>query len=69
MKAVGDRELAADCAAHARMFFNSSFSLSPTDAMAEELRRDNSRMAGMIIVGDAARFEESWRLLLLWKRD
>lgn len=67
-KTVGDRELAADCAAHARMFFNSpdlglstaapgTFSVNPTDRMVEELRRDYGRMSGMII-GDAPRFEE-----------
>ncbi|MEP6508019.1 MAG: nucleotidyl transferase AbiEii/AbiGii toxin family protein, partial [Gemmatimonadales bacterium] len=67
-KAAADHELAADCAAHARMFFNSpdlgletatpgTFSLSPTHAMAEELRRDYTRMVGMII-GEAPRFED-----------
>ncbi len=67
-KAVEDRALAADCTAHARMFFNSSdlalesampgtLSLRPTDAMMEELRRDYGRMTGMII-GPAPRFEE-----------
>ena len=67
-KTVGDQELAADCAAHARMFFNSpdlglsaaapgTFTLSPIGGMAEELRRDYGRMTGMII-GDAPRFEE-----------
>ena len=67
-KTVGDRELAADCAAHARMFFNSpdlglstaapgGFSLNPISGMAEELRRDYGRMTGMII-GDAPRFED-----------
>ena len=67
-KAVGDRKLAADCAAHARMFFNSpdldlesatprTFSLSPTEGMADELRRDYGRMAGMII-GPAPKFED-----------
>ena len=50
------------------MFFNSpdlglgtaapgTFSLSPNGAMAEELRRDYGRMAGMII-GDPPRFED-----------
>jgi hypothetical protein len=67
-KTVGDRGLAADCAAHARMFFNSpdlglgtaapgTFSLNPISGMAEELRRDYGRMTGMII-GDAPRFED-----------
>ena len=65
---VGDLELAADCAAHARMFFNSpdlglskatpgTFSLSPIAGMADDLRRDYGRMTGMII-GDAPRFED-----------
>jgi hypothetical protein len=60
VRAVADRELGADCVAHARMFFNSpdlgldrptagTFSLSPTDAMFGELRRDYARMTGMII--------------------
>jgi len=50
------------------MFFNSpdlgldraapgSFSLTPTNEMIEDLRRDYSRMAGMII-GDAPEFDE-----------
>jgi len=67
-RAAGDRTLAADCTAHARMFFNSpdlgldtathgTFSLSPIDSMAEELRRDYGRMVGMII-GPAPGFEE-----------
>ena len=67
-KTVGDLELAADCAAHARMFFNGpdlglskatpgTFSLSPIAGMAEDLRRDYGRMTGMII-GDAPRFED-----------
>jgi hypothetical protein len=67
-RAVGDRALAADCAAHARMFFNNpdlgldraaagTFSLTPTDGMVDELRRDYGRMAGMII-GDPPAFEE-----------
>ena len=59
-RAVADRALGADCAAHARMFFNSpdlgldraapgGFSLAPTDQMLADLRRDYVRMAGMII--------------------
>ena len=67
-KTVGDLELATDCAAHARMFFNSpdlglskatpgTFSLSPIAGMADDLRRDYGRMTGMII-GDAPRFED-----------
>lgn len=67
-KAVGDRGLAADCVAHARMFFNSpdldlesaapgTLALSPVEGMAGELRRDYGRMAGMII-GAAPSFED-----------
>jgi hypothetical protein len=68
MRAVADRELAADCAAHACMFFNSpdlgldtarrgTFSLRPTAGMAEELRRDYHRMSGMVI-GPVPEFED-----------
>jgi hypothetical protein len=67
-RAVADRALGADCVAHARMFFNSpdlgldhavpgKFSLMPTDEMIEDLRRDYSLMAGMII-GDPPEFDE-----------
>ena len=67
-RAVADRSLGADCVAHARMFFNSpdlgldraapgTFSLTPTDEMLEDLRRDYGRMTGMII-GDAPKFNE-----------
>jgi hypothetical protein len=67
-RAVTDRALGVDCATHARMFFNSpdlgldradsgTFSLMPTDEMIEDLRRDYSRMAGMII-GDPPEFDE-----------
>ena len=67
-QAVADRALGVDCVAHARMFFNSpdlgldhavpgTFSLMPTDEMIEDLRRDYSRMAGMII-GDPPKFDE-----------
>lgn len=67
-RAVADRALGMDCVAHARMFFNSPdlgldranfgiFSLMPTNAMIEDLRRDYSRMAGMII-GDPPEFDE-----------
>jgi len=59
-RAVADRVLGADCVSHARMFFNSpdlslnraapgTFSLSVTEAMLADLRRDYTRMAGMII--------------------
>lgn len=68
LNAVGDHALAADCTAHARMFFNSpdlaletakpgTYSLRPSDPMIEDLRRDYGRMAGMII-GQAPRFED-----------
>jgi hypothetical protein len=67
-RAVADRELGADCVAHARMFFNSpdlgldraaprTFSLSATDMMFGELRRDYARMTGMII-GAPPEFDE-----------
>lgn len=67
-RAVADRALSVDCVAHARMFFDSpdlgldravpgTFSLMPADEMIEDLRRDYSRMAGMII-GDAPEFDE-----------
>jgi hypothetical protein len=67
-RAVTDWALAANCAGHARMFFNSpdlglnsaapgTFSLTPTEPMIEDLRRDYARMAGMI-VGDAPEFDE-----------
>ena len=67
-RVAGDRTLAADCAAHARMFFNNpslgldtaahgNFSLTPIGGMAEELRRDYGRMAGMV-VGLAPGFED-----------
>ena len=59
-RAVADRTLAADCVAHALMFFNSpdlgldravpgTYSLSATETMLEHLRRDYARMGGMII--------------------
>jgi Nucleotidyl transferase AbiEii toxin, Type IV TA system len=67
-RAVADRALGVDCVAHARMFFNSpdlgldradpgTFSLIPAEEMIEDLRRDYSRMAGMII-GDPPEFDE-----------
>jgi len=54
-----DRELAADCATHARLFFGSpdlgldsatagSFTLTPDTAMHEALGRDYAAMTGMI---------------------
>jgi len=59
-RAISDDALGADCVAHARMFFNSPdlgldravpgrFALKATNPMLEDLRRDYSRMAGMII--------------------
>jgi hypothetical protein len=68
LRAVADRGIGADCVAHARMFFNSpdlglnravpgTFSLSVTDAMLGDLRRDYTRMAGMII-GAAPDFDQ-----------
>jgi hypothetical protein len=67
-RAVADRVLGVDCVAHARMFFNSpdlgldragpgTFSLMPAEQMIEDLRRDYSRMAGMII-GDPPEFDD-----------
>ena len=67
-RAVADRALGEDCVAHACMFFNSpdlgldgaapgTFSLSATEAMLGELRRDYARMTGMII-GAPPEFEE-----------
>lgn len=57
--AVKDRELARDCARHARMFFNRPdlnldaavdgiFTPAPSDAMLYELERDYTNMQGMI---------------------
>ncbi len=67
-RAIANRALGADCVAHARMFFNSPdlgldratpgvYSLTPSDQMIEDLRRDYGRMAGMII-GDPPGFDE-----------
>jgi hypothetical protein len=67
-RAVADRALGVDCVAHARMFFNSPdlgldhadpgrFSVMPADEMIEDLHRDYSRMAGMII-GDPPEFDD-----------
>lgn len=67
-RAVEDRALGADCVAHARMFFNSPdlgldravpgmFSLTATDGMLGDLRRDYIRMTGMII-GPPPEFDE-----------
>ncbi|MBZ9646289.1 nucleotidyl transferase AbiEii/AbiGii toxin family protein [Sphingobium sp. 3R8] len=65
--AMANPELGRDCVAHARMFFNSrdldlahaepgSFSMTPTDAMIADLRRDYGAMAGMIF-GDVPDFD------------
>jgi hypothetical protein len=67
-RAIADAALGMDCAAHARMFFNSpdlcldravpgKFSLRPTDQMLADLRRDYARMAGMII-GEPPEFDQ-----------
>lgn len=65
--AIADTPLAADCIAHARMFFNrpdydlagagpGSFVLAPHDAMIDQLRVDYRAMQGMIF-GDPPDFE------------
>ena len=65
---MADRQLAAECVRHARMFFNrppfnldtatpGSFALTPVDKMREALRRDYDAMAGMII-GPVPAFED-----------
>lgn len=67
-KALKDRELGADCVAHARMFFNRpafdlatatppTFSLRPEGEMLDDLRRDYRAMSGMIF-GEAPAFDE-----------
>lgn len=67
-EAVADRDLAVDCARHARMFFNSpdfdleravpgTLTLAPSDAMLEALERDYRAMSGMIM-GTAPPFQE-----------
>jgi hypothetical protein len=56
---LADRDLARDCAQHARLFFGSAdlgldaaahgtFTLAPSDAMREALTRDYEAMGGMI---------------------
>lgn len=66
-QALKDRELGADCVAHARMFFNRpdfdlatatppTFSIRPEGKMLDDLRRDYRAMAGMIF-GEAPAFE------------
>ena len=67
-RALADRELAGDCARHARVFFGSpdlgldmacrgAFTLAPTENMLDDLAADYNRMGGMII-GEIPRFEE-----------
>jgi hypothetical protein len=67
-KALGDRNMAADCVQHARMFFYrrelglesaepGSFALSPHDGMIDALRRDYGAMSTMIF-GDVPAFED-----------
>jgi hypothetical protein len=67
-RAIEERELALDCARHARMFFGrpdldlkaavpGRFALCPVPGMMEALQRDYTRMAGMII-GAAPAFED-----------
>jgi Nucleotidyl transferase AbiEii toxin, Type IV TA system len=66
--AEADRQLAEDCARHARMFFNTpdfdldqaapgTLSLAPSDPMREALQRDYDAMIGMIM-GPAPAFTE-----------
>ncbi|WP_255308801.1 nucleotidyl transferase AbiEii/AbiGii toxin family protein [Sphingobium fuliginis] len=66
--ALANPELGMDCVAHARMFFNSrdldlahaergSFSLTPSDGMIADLRKDYAAMAGMIF-GDVPAFDD-----------
>ncbi len=66
-KALQDRELGADCVAHARMFFNRppfdlataaapTFSIRPEGKMLDDLRRDYRAMSGMIF-GEAPAFD------------
>lgn len=66
-KALQDRELGADCVAHARMFFNRpafdlataappTFSVRPEGEMLDDLRRDYRAMSGMIF-GEAPAFD------------
>ena len=66
--ALKDRDLGADCVAHARMFFDrpdfdlasaasGSFALTPHDAMIDQLRADYRAMTGMIF-GEPPRFDD-----------
>jgi hypothetical protein len=67
-EAVADRELARDCARHARMFFNrpdlnldaavaGNFTPAPSDAMLSALERDYTNMLGMIF-GEIPQFSD-----------
>lgn len=67
-RAIGNLELARDCARHARMFFNSAdldlasatpgtFAIAPTPGMEKTLQRDYVAMSGMIF-GGAPSFQE-----------
>ncbi|MBI3682788.1 MAG: nucleotidyl transferase AbiEii/AbiGii toxin family protein, partial [Acidobacteria bacterium] len=67
-RALEDRSLSRDCVRHARMFFDradfdlasaipGTLVLSPSLAMADFLRRDYARMAGMIM-GAVPEFDE-----------
>ena len=66
--ALADQDLGADCARHARMFFDrpdydlasavpGSFAIAPTEAMVEALGRDYANTTPMIF-GAAPAFEE-----------
>lgn len=66
LQGLSNRELGADCVAHARMFFNRPdfdlatavapmFSVVPEGEMLDDLRRDYQAMTGMIF-GDAPAF-------------
>ena len=78
-RASGDRALAEDCAAHARMFFNSpdlglasavpgTFSLIPSVRMLADLGRDYDRMAGMI-TGDPPGFDDVMASVAILEKD
>lgn len=67
-EAVADRDLARDCARHARMFFNrpdldldaavaGNFTPAPSDAMLPALERDYTNMRGMIF-GEIPQFSD-----------
>ena len=67
-EALADRELAADCVAHARMFFDrpdfdlaaaapGSYAIAPVDEMIAALRRDYSNTIAMVF-GSAPAFDK-----------